>query len=144
MSNVNNYAFSNKLESFKQKVLDPHIAKIEKASKIMHDTNYKWESEDSKNTAQARYESYKAWGLFYQTFYDEGIKLCTQHENLVNTMSKVYDSWYNNISNEGRQETEIMSSQADILCELMGELYKELLPLKLEGVKPPNGLIMKK
>ena len=143
MSNVNNYAFSNKLESFKQKVLDPHIAKIEKASKIMHDTNYKWESEDSKNTAQARYESYKAWGLFYQTFYDEGIKLCTQHENLVNTMSKVYDKWYNYISNEGKQEVELMSCQADWLNEMFGEIYKELQPLGLEGMKPPAALNMK-
>ena len=37
MSNVNNFVFADKLQSFKEKVLDPHIAKIEKASKIMHD-----------------------------------------------------------------------------------------------------------
>ena len=140
MSNVNNFVFANKLQSFKEKVLDPHIAKIEKASKIMHDTNYKWESEDSKNTAQARYESYKAWRLFYQTHYDEGIKLCTQHENLVNAMSKVYDSWYNNISNEGKMETELMSSQADMVNEMFGEIYKELQPLNLEGMKPPQAM----
>ena len=140
MSNVNNFVFANKLQSFKEKVLDPHIAKIEKASKIMHDTNYKWENEDSKNTAQARYESYKAWGLFYQTHYDEGIKLCTQHENLVNAMPKVYDSWYNNISNEGKMETELMSSQADMVNEMFGEIYKELQPLNLEGMKPPQAM----
>jgi len=143
MSNVNNFVFANKLQSFKEKVLDPHIAKIEKASKIMHDPNYKWESEDSKNTAQARYESYKAWGLFYQTHYDEGIKLCTQHENLVNTMSKVYDKWYNDISNEGKQETEMMSVQSDMVNEMFGEIYKELHPLNLEGMKAPAALNMK-
>jgi hypothetical protein len=140
MSNVNNYAFSNKLTSFKEKILDPHIAKTEKASKIMADTTYKWENEDKKKAGQAQYDAYKAWLLYYQSFYDEGLKLCVQHEQLVDKLSKIYDKWYNDISNEGRQETEIMSSQADILCELFGEIYKELLPLKLEGMKPPKGL----
>jgi hypothetical protein len=143
MSNVNNYAFANKLQSFKEKILDTQIAKVAKAETIMHDPNYKWESEEKKKTAQAQYDSYKAWLLWYQTFYDEGLRLCTQHENLVNKMSKVYDSWYQNISNEGKQETEMMSMQADLLNELMGELYKELLPLNLPGMKPPQGLNLK-
>jgi hypothetical protein len=140
MSNVNNYAFANKLESFKQKILDTQIEKVAKAEKIMHDPNYKWESEDKKKLGQAQYDAYKAWLLWYQTFYDEGLKLCTQHENLVNKMSKIYDRWYSDISNEGKQETELMSSQADMLNELMGELYKELLPLNLPGMKPPKAM----
>ncbi len=143
MSNVNNYAFANKLESFKQKILDIQIEKVAKAEKIMHDPNYKWESEDKKKAGQAQYDAYKAWLLWYQTFYDEGLRLCTQHENLVNKMSKIYDRWYSDISNEGKQETELMSSQADMLNELMGELYKELLPLNLPGMKPPAPLNMK-
>jgi hypothetical protein len=143
MSNANNYAFANKLQSFKEKILDPHVEKTAKAEKIMHDPNYKWENEEKKKLAQAQYAVYKAWQMQYQTFYDEGLKLCTQHESLVNKMSKVYDNWYQNISNEGKQETEIMSSQADMLCELMGEIYKELLPLNLPGMKPPQGLNLK-
>jgi len=73
-------------------------------------------------------------------FYKAGRNLVGQHENLVNKMSKIYDNWYNNISNDGKQEVEMMRSQADLLCELMGELYKELLPLQLEGMRPPHGL----
>jgi hypothetical protein len=143
MSNVNNYAFANKLQSFKEKILDTQIAKVAKAETIMNDPNYKWESEEKKKTAQAQHDSYKAWLLWYQTFYDEGLRLCTQHENLVNKMSKIYDRWYSDISNEGKQETEMMSMQADLLNELMGELYKELLPLNLPGMKPPQGLNLK-
>ena len=55
-------------------------------------------------------------------------------------MSKVYDKWWNDISNEGKQETEIMSMQADMMNEMFGEIYKELKPLNLEGLKPPQAL----
>lgn len=143
MSNANNYNFSNKLQHFKEKVLDPQIARVDKAKVIMHDNNYKWRDEDQKKTARAQYESYKAWLSFYQTHYDEGVKLTIQHENLVNLLSKWYDNWYKNISNEGRQETELMGSQADMLQEIFSEIYKELQPLKLEGVKAPAALNLK-
>ena len=140
MSNVNDYKFSNKIEGFKQKVLDPHLIRVRDAEIIMQDATRKWDTPEQETAAKARYESLKAWGLYYQSFYDEGAKLCAQHESLVNTMSKVYDNWYQNISNEGKQETELMSSQADMLAELFGEIYKELQPLKLEGMKPPQAM----
>jgi hypothetical protein len=143
MSNVNNYAFSNKLQGFKEKILDPHIAKTEKARVIMHDPNYKWESEDKKKAGQAQYDSYKAWQVYYQTFYDEGLKLCTQHEQLVDKLSKWYDKWYNDISNEGKQEVEMMSCQADWLNEIFCEIFNELKPLNLDGMKPPQALNLK-
>jgi hypothetical protein len=143
MSNVNDYIFSKKLDQFKQKILDTQIEKVEKASKIMHDPDYKWDSEDKKKLGQAQYDAYKAWLLWYQTFYDEGSKLVNQHEALVNKLSKWYDTWYRDISNDGRQEPEMMSMQADMLNEIFGEIYKELLPLNLPGMKPPQGLNMK-
>ena len=58
-------------------------------------------------------------------------------------MSKVYDKWYSDISNDGKQEVELMSCQADWLCEVFGEIYKELLPLNLGGMKAPAALNMK-
>ena len=143
MSNVNNYAFSNKLESFKAKILDPQITRVAEAEKIMHDPNYAWKDEEARKAGQAKYDNYKAWQTFYQSFYDEGVKLTTQHENLTNLMSKIYDKWYSDISNEGKQETELMSIQADWLAEIFGDIYKELLPLNLTGMKPPAPLNLK-
>lgn len=143
MSNVNNYSFANKLELFKKKILDPQIERVAKAEKIMHDPDYKWESEDKKKAGQTTYDNYKAWLVFYQTHYDEGVKLCTQHENLVNHVSKWYDKWRDDISNEGRQEVELMQCQADWINEIFTEIYNELKPLGLDGVKPPQALNLK-
>ena len=143
MSNVNNWQFAKNLDNFKAKVLDPQIERTRKAEEIIHDEKHIWASEEQKKIARAQYDSYKAWLTLFQVHYDEAMKLIQQHENLVNKMSKIYDSWYQNISNEGKQETELMSSQADILCELMGELYKELAPLNLPGMKQPSPLNMK-
>ena len=140
MSNLNDYTFSKMLGTFEQKVIAPQRKKVDDASKIMNDPDYKWRDDVQKEAGREQLKNYNAWLQFYQTFYEEGLRLCVQHETLVNTMSKVYSNWYDNISNEGRMETEIMSMQADMLCEMMGEIYRELLPLELEGLKPPNGL----
>jgi hypothetical protein len=140
MSNVNNYKFARQMDQFNMKVLIPQKEKISKAETIMHDTKHQWKDEAQKVTAGHQLDTYKAWLLFYQKHYDEGMELVKQHENIVNLLSKWYDTWYQNISNEGKQETELMSSQADMLAELMGEIYKELAPLRLEGMKPPNGM----
>ena len=139
MSNLNNYQFAKQLDQFKAKILDPQKIKVEKASAIMKDDTYKWESEDKKKAGQAQYDAYKAWLAVYETHYQEGMKLCAQHEHLVNNLSKHYDQWYNNVSNEGKQETELMSSQADILQNIFVEIWKELKPLDL-NLPMPNGL----
>jgi hypothetical protein len=143
MSNVNNYAFANKLESFKQKILDPQIKRVADAEKIMHDDKYPWESDESKKAGQAKYDSYKAWLAVYQTHFDEGMKLVNQHEQLTDKLSKWYDKWRNDVSNEGVQEVEMMSMQAEFLNEIFCEMYKELLPLGLDGMKAPAALNMK-
>jgi hypothetical protein len=139
-TNVNNYRFSEILGTFKQKILDPHKEKTLKAEAIMNDPTYKWRDDAQKKAGEEQLKLYNIWLQFYETVLKEGNDLCFQHENLVNKMSKLYDNWYENISNEGKQETEIMSMQADMLCEIFGEIYKELAPLKLEGMKPPKGL----
>ena len=143
MSNVNNYAFSNKLTSFKEKILDPQVKRVADAEKIMHDNNYPWKNEEQKKSGQAQYDSYKAWLVYYQTFYDEGLKLCVQHEQLVDKLSKWYDKWREDISNEGVQEVELMTSQAEFLNEIFCEMYKELLPLGLKDMKTPAAMNLK-
>jgi hypothetical protein len=143
MSNVNNYRFSEVLKTFELKVVIPQRTKVENATKIMNDPNHAWRDDAQKEAGAGQLKLYKIWLDFYETFLKEGNDICYQHENLVNKMSKIYDNWYNNISNEGRMETELMSSQAEMLTELFGEIYKELAPLNLEGMKPPQGLNLK-
>jgi poly-beta-hydroxyalkanoate depolymerase len=143
MSNVNNYAFAKYLDSFKTRILDPQVQRVADAEKIMHDNNYKWDSEDAKKAGQAKYDNYKAWLKFYDDFYKQGMELVKQHESLVNNMAKWYGKWRDDISNEGKQEVELMSSQADMLNEIFSEMFKELQPLNLEGVKPPAALNLK-
>jgi len=141
-SNLNNYLFAQKLDIFKAKILDPHKIKVEKAEAIMHDTNHPWKDDEQRKAGQAQYDAYKAWLLVYQTHYDEGMKLCAQHEKFTNLLSKWYARWFDEVSNEGKQETEMMSMQADTLCEIFTEIYQELKPLGLD-IKAPAALNLK-
>jgi hypothetical protein len=140
MSNVNNFVFAKNLDNFKVKILDPQIKRVAEAEAIMSDPNHKWDNDEQQKASRAKYDSYKAWKTLYQLHYDEGLKLCIQHEQLVNNLSKWYDCWYENISNDGKQETELMSSQADMLQEIFVAIYPELKPLGLQGMKMPKGL----
>ena len=47
--------------------------------------------------------------------------------------------WRNDISNDGKQEAEMMEMQADLLHSIFEEIYEVLKPLGLY-TKPPNGL----
>jgi len=94
---VNNYAFANELDAFKQKVIQPQSAKVDGAFKIMTDLHYPWKDDAQKQLAQAKLDNYKQWLDYYNHFYNEGLKITCQHEALVNTVSKWYDNWYNNI-----------------------------------------------
>lgn len=142
MSNVNNYEFAKQLDQFSLKILEPQRKKIVDAEVIMHNPSHPWKDEAQKQAAGKQLEVYKAWLLVYQTHYDAGMRLVQQHEQMVNNLSKWYNVWRENISNEGRQETEIMGSQAEMLNEIFCEMYKELLPLKLE-IKAPAPLNLK-
>ena len=139
MSNVNNWDFAKHLDQFKVRVLDPQIKRTEDASRIMNDPGYVWESEDQKKAGEARYASYKQWAQFYQAFYDAGMSLAKQHETLTNKTVKWYEKWYNDVSNEGKQEPQMMSEQADFLNDIFSEMYQELKPLNLD-IKPPKAL----
>lgn len=143
MSNVNNYKFAEVLKTFEAKMVIPQRTRVANASKIMNDPNHHWTDINQRIAEEEQLKSYKAWSDFYETFLLEGNALCLQHETLVNHLSKWYDKWRNDISNEGVQEIEIMSMQAEFLNEIFSEMYKELQPLNLAGVKPPAALNMK-
>lgn len=137
-SNCNDYRFTEMLKTFESKVINPQRKKVDDATKIMNDPKYPWKDEAQKEAGKEQLKIYNAWLQFYLTMYEDGLRLCVQHENLTNTMSKVYDRWYSDISNEGKQEVELMSCQADWINEIFSEIYKELQPLGLEGMKPPK------
>lgn len=139
MSNINDFLFAKHLDQFKIKVLDPQAKRVDDARKIMENPDYKWDNDDQKNRGAARYMTYKAWLQFYQAFYDAGMQLVLQHEAITNKMAKWYGRWYDEVSNEGKMETEIMSMQADAMNEIFSEMWKELKPLNLD-IKPPQAL----
>jgi hypothetical protein len=140
MSNANNYKFARELDTYKAKEIDVLAKNVEDAANIMADPKRVWETPEKKQAAQARYDQMRARLAGLMAFHAEGMELVKQHEALVNKMSKIYDTWYANISNEGKQETELMSSQADMLCEIFTAIYNELKPLNLEGMKAPKAM----
>jgi predicted methyltransferase len=139
MSNVNNYKFAQQLDLYKAKEIDALAKNVEDAKVIMADPKRVWDSATQKESAQARLDQMKERLARLQYFHAEGMELVKQHEALVNSLSKWYDLWWQNISNEGRQETEMMSSQADMLQQIFVEIFKELKPLGLD-MKIPNGM----
>ena len=143
MSNVNDYQFANMLKIVQSKMIEPQRKKVEDAQNIMDDPMHAWKDAAQKKAGEEQLKAYKAWRDFYESLYNEALKLCTQHENLVNNLAKHYARWYDEVSNEGKQEVEMMSMQADTLNEIFSEIYKELQPLKLEGIKPPAALNLK-
>ena len=143
MSNVNNYKFAENLKTFEAKVLMPQRKRVQDAINIMNDPAHQWKDAEQKASGQKQLEVYQAWLQFYEDFYKEGLNLSVQHENLVNLLCKWYEQWRNDISNEGRQEVEIMSMQANMLNDIFSEMFKILQPLNLAGVMPPAALNMK-
>jgi cell division septum initiation protein DivIVA len=139
MSNVNNYKFASQLDLYKSKEVDALAKNVEDAKAIMADTKRVWDSATQKESAQARLDQMKERLARLQYFHAEGMELVKQHEALVNSLSRWYDLWWQNISNEGRQEVELMSSQADMLQQIFVEIWKELKPLNLD-IKIPNGM----
>jgi hypothetical protein len=139
MSNVNNYKFASQLDLYKSKEVDALAKNVEDAKAIMADTKRVWDSATQKESAQARLDQMKERLARLQYFHAEGMELVKQHEALVNSLSRWYDLWWQNISNEGKQETELMSSQADMLQQIFVEIWKELKPLNLD-IKQPNGM----
>jgi cell division septum initiation protein DivIVA len=143
MSNVNNYKFASQLDLYKSKEVDALAKNVEDARVIMADTTRVWATPEGKEASVARLEQMKQRLARLQAFHAEGMELVKQHEALVNNLSKWYDLWWQNISNEGKQETEIMGSQADMLNSIFTEIYNELKPLSLEEMKMPKILNLK-
>lgn len=136
---VNNYEFAKILDRFKREVLDPLDTEEDKAFKIISDLNYKWASDDQRKLANAKFDKLSARNAFYKKMYKAGMDLTLEHESLVNNLCKWYDKWYSDISNNGKQETEMMEMQADMLNEIFSEIYKALQPLGLD-LKQPNAM----
>ena len=137
MSNVNNYDFIEALDRFHTSIMLPHKAKIEQAQRIMSNPSYPWKDELQKKTGQAQLDNYIIWDKLYDNLYQKGKILVQQHEGLTNLVARWYNKWREDVSNEGRQETEIMGSQAEMLHGIFEEMFKELQNLKLD-IKPPK------
>jgi hypothetical protein len=137
---VNNYEFAKILDSFKRDVLDPLEIEEGKAFKIISDLNYKWASDEQRKLANAKFDKMAARNAFYKKMYKAGMDLTLQHEKLVNSLCRWYDVWYNDISNNGKQEAEMMEMQADMLQGIFVEIYQALQPLELVDLKQPNAM----
>jgi hypothetical protein len=139
---VNNYEFAKILDRFKREVLDPFDIEEDKAFKIISDLNYKWASDEQRKLANAKFDKMSARNAFYKKMYKAGMDLTLEHERLTNSLCKWYGKWREDISNEGVQESEMMSAQADFLNEIFSEIYKAIEPLNLD-VKKPAALNLK-
>lgn len=139
---VDNYNFAKILDQFKRDVLDPLDIEEDKAFKIVSDIHFRWTGDEQKKLAEAKFEKIKARNAFYKKMYKAGMDLTLEHERLVNALCRWYGKWREDISNEGVQESEMMSAQADFLNEIFSEMYRAIEPLNLD-IKKPAALNLK-
>ena len=142
MNNINDWKFANILEQFKSREIDKLVSEVKKAEDIMNDPNYQWKDEKQKQIGQVKFSMMSDRLAFLNHVFENGKDLCIQHESLVNKLVKWYEKWRENISNEGIQECEMMQSQADMLGDIFSEIYRELMPLKID-LKEPKAINLK-
>lgn len=138
MQKVNDYEFAKHLDTFEETVIKRLEASEKDYTEKLNDEKRQWLEEDKKKVIATR-DRIAAQKEFYTLMHFAGKALVKQHEALVNDLCKWYATWYDNISNEGRQEAELMAEQADMLNDIFVEIYKIIEPLKLE-ISPPKAL----
>jgi len=134
---VNNYEFARVLDRYKSDEVDYQAKKIEEAFRILSDVNYKWADAKQKAAAEAKFAAMQKRFEFLKTVHEAGSKLIKQHEALVDAVTKWYALWYENIANEGKQESEMMEMQASFLQQIFEQMFIVIEPLNL-NYKPPR------
>ena len=133
---VNDWACAQQLEIFKQRYLDPMEERYAKAQKIFSDKEHRWESIEQKQKAKDKFDEMEGYLNLYRALYGATMDLIHQHEALINTMANNYSSWYNIVSNGGKQMPQMMGRQVEELQKIFTNFYEVLKPLNLP-IKPP-------
>lgn len=135
-SQVNDWNFDPHLEHFRRHYLLPMEKRVAEAEKVMENPKQRWNGKEQKEEAARRLAEMDGMLAFYRILYGTGKELILQHESLTDLVVKVYQTWFQNISMDGEQLTQMMDIQAKMWGELMQELFEAIEPLKLENVKP--------
>ena len=133
---VNNWKAANELQSFKQRYCDPISERVDEGREIMADTNRKWPG-DAKAKAQARFLELDTQNIDFHTLYSAVSDMVRQHELQTDMLTEIYAQWYNKVSEEGEQPSEMMGSQAVLLQSYFQRIYDAIKPLDLP-IKPPK------
>jgi len=135
---VNDWRAEKYVARFYQKYCVEINEKVEQARAIINDSEYKWESPIQKEKAIKKLDVLDTQNIDFHSYYREVSVLVHQHEQLVSTLTELYSAWYNKVSFNGLQQSEMMKSQCEELQTIFIKLYECIEPLKLE-IKPPTG-----
>jgi len=125
------------MDQFKEKHIDPLDKRIQEARAIFKDTNKKWK-EGELQKMKKKYEEIQDSYTYLLTLHSYIYRLIRQHEGLVSKLCDLYATWYLDISNDGKQSTEMMQTQADILQGIFTDLYNLLEPIIKNDLKAPK------
>ena len=135
-SMVNDWACAQQLEIFKQRYLDPMEERYAKAKAVFNDPKHRWESPEQKEKAKAKYDEMDGYLNLYRALYGATMDLIHQHEALIDTLANSYASWFNVVSNKGKQMPQMMEGQVDELQKIFTNFYEVLKPLNLPIKEP--------
>ena len=134
---VNNWKAANELQSFKQQYCDPISKRIDDGREVLADTNRKWASKANKERAKTRFLELDVQNADFHRLYNTVSELVRQHELQTDMLTEIYAQWYNKVSEEGEQPSEMMGSQAVLLQSYFQRIYDAIEPLNIP-IHPPK------
>lgn len=133
---LDNYQYAKILDEFRDKIIAPLEKQITEANGILSDPERQWDTEEQRQAAFGRKSQLENRFQYLDGFYRRTMEFVKSYEALTDLLALWYKTWYENISYRGRQEQEMMSSQADQLHGIFEQLYFLLEPLKLDLPAP--------
>lgn len=120
LEKANNYEAAEVLDQFESKVILPLRERIEKGESILRSGLKKSE----KIKYEKDHEQLKS-RLKYFTHVQMSFKvLIKQHESITTKLVQIYHDWYNNVSVKGKQPSEMMEEQAEMLEKMFEMIYE--------------------
>jgi hypothetical protein len=137
---LNNWKLARINDRLMAEVIIKAQIQIGEAQHILKNPDYDWAGKN-KEAAEAKFNLMCKNNEFFEELHAAAKELIMQHEGLTENMCKWYHQWIDYISDDGKQGTELLQEQADMLNEIFYDIFRYLDSLKID-IKAPKALNM--
>lgn len=133
---VNNYEAATILDMFNDVYISDLNNRIELLEGRLLDS-HEWKYGEREKVGYRLTDMKKAYD-FYKKMYTAFKRLITQHEAITTDLVQIYRDWYKNVSEDGKQPSEMMEEQAAILQGFFVKIYGYIEEIVKDDLKAPN------